>query len=191
MSTGFGLMNVQCHGSHTVFQVGYDGSIPGDGAVWTSDVYSNVWGTHAEANGALNDLTNISYPSLFYSISCQNASIDSFQTAQWPRRSVAEGYTVMSPSIGGPAFFGNTRYGLVGPSSSLLDEFDLLLKAGTVVDGQLPFHALELQKWYQNSFISIIFLNIPTISLVARKCQYGQPRHPYSQVQQLRIMVRL
>ena len=44
--------------------------------------------------------------------------IDSFQTAQWPGRSVAEGYTVMSPSIGGPAFFGNTRYGLVGPSSS-------------------------------------------------------------------------
>ena len=47
----------------------------------------------------------------------------------------------MSPSIGGPAFFGNTRYGFIGPSSSLLDQFDLLLKAGTVVDGQSPFHA--------------------------------------------------
>ena len=84
MSVGFGLMNIQCHGSHTVFPVGTDGAIPGDGAVWTADTYSNVWSDNAEANGALNDLTNINHPSLFYSISCQNASIDSFQTAQWP-----------------------------------------------------------------------------------------------------------
>jgi len=83
-----------------------------------------------ENNDGLDCLTNEDYPSVLYSISCNNNPFDDYKISSYPGRNLGEGFTVITKA-GGPAFLGNTRYGWVSTSYQLYKKFADLLTAGT------------------------------------------------------------
>lgn len=88
--------------------------------------YSSVVPTNATGtNGGLDDLTDYNYPGIVYSISCDNVPFDDYDPHNWgwgEGYNLAEAYTVQS-TAGGIAFLGNSRYGWIGSSYRLFDEF--------------------------------------------------------------------
>jgi len=80
----------------------------------------------AEPNNGFDNLTNINYPFIIYSISCLNVSFDDYLFDNPNQRCLGTAFTLL-PNIGGPAYLGNTRYGW-DPSSCVL--FAGELKAG-------------------------------------------------------------
>ena len=84
-----------------------------------------------EFGDALDCLTNENYPSIVYTVGCDNTPFDIYNPmGWWPGRNLGEGFTVITKA-GGPALLGNTRYGYVSGSSSLYQKFADLLTLGT------------------------------------------------------------
>lgn len=87
-------------------------------------------GTINETGNGLDNMDNINYPSIIYSISCTNTPLDDFNpSGDWPNGNFGEAFTVNS-NAGGPAFLGNTRYGWVYYSYLIYGEFANLIAAG-------------------------------------------------------------
>jgi len=82
-----------------------------------------------ETGNGFDNLTNSNYPSLFYSMSCDNMPIDDFNHDA-SVKNLAESYTMYNTG-GGPAYLGNTRYGWVSSSSHLFNIFADLISNGT------------------------------------------------------------
>ncbi|HEY9123058.1 MAG TPA: C25 family cysteine peptidase, partial [Bacteroidales bacterium] len=75
-----------------------------------------------ESNNGMDKLTNSDYPTIIYSISCENVPFDDYKTPiGW--RNLGEAFLCMYNS-GGPAYLGNTRYGWVTFSSELYKVFN-------------------------------------------------------------------
>ncbi len=95
---------------------------------WNCIVPANASGT----DGGLDDLTNFNYPSINYSLSCDNAPFDDYDPHNWGwdiGYNIAEAYTVQS-TAGGIAFLGNSRYGWIGYSYTLYYKFIDQINAG-------------------------------------------------------------
>lgn len=82
----------------------------------------------AENGNGLDNMTNVNYPSINYSISCDNMPFDDYKT-EAGERNFGESYTVISGG-GGPVFIGNTRYGWVSTSYVLYGYFIDLISGG-------------------------------------------------------------
>ncbi|MBN2164913.1 MAG: hypothetical protein JW717_01415 [Marinilabiliaceae bacterium] len=98
--------------------------------VATIDNYDALYGYQyaEETDNGLDDLTNIEYPAINYSIACETMPFDDFGTAVGARN-MGESYTCMNIG-GGPSYIGNTRYGWVGTSYRLFDEFVGIITSG-------------------------------------------------------------
>lgn len=83
----------------------------------------------AETGNGFDNMTNANYPALNYSISCETMPFDDFGTPV-NDRNMGESYTCISNG-GGPAYMGNTRYGWVGSSYLLFEDFIDVISAGT------------------------------------------------------------
>lgn len=84
-----------------------------------------------EFGDALDCLTNENYPSIVYTVGCDNTPFDIYNPmGWWPGRNLGEGFTVITKA-GGPAMLGNTRYGYISGSSNLYEKFADLLTLGT------------------------------------------------------------
>lgn len=94
----------------------------------THDNYDNEV---PESGNGLDCLTNSDYPSILYSVACDNFAFDDFDPmGWWPGRCLGEGFTVLT-GAGGPTFLGNTRFGYVWSSTELYKKFAELITAGT------------------------------------------------------------
>ena len=82
-----------------------------------------------ETGNGFDNLTNSNYPSIFYSISCENMPFDDYNHDA-SVKNLAESYTMYN-SGGGPAYLGNTRYGYVYSSSVMFNKFADLISNGT------------------------------------------------------------
>lgn len=83
----------------------------------------------AETGNGFDNLTNTNHPSINYSISCETMPFDDFGTPI-DDRNMGETYTCISNG-GGPAYIGNTRYGWVGTSYLLFEDFVDIIAAST------------------------------------------------------------
>ncbi|MFZ2323532.1 MAG: C25 family cysteine peptidase, partial [Ignavibacteriaceae bacterium] len=86
----------------------------------------------AETGNGLDNLNNLGYPGIVYSISCDITPFDDFNPNNWwndTDRNMGEGFTVVSKN-GGPALLGNTRFGYVTSSSLLYRQFANLIEGG-------------------------------------------------------------
>ncbi len=95
---------------------------------WNLIVPSNASGT----DGGLDDLTNYNFPSINYSLSCDNAPFDDYDPSNWgwdEGYNIAEAFTVQS-TAGGIAFLGNSRYGWITASYILYYKFIDQINAG-------------------------------------------------------------
>lgn len=74
-----------------------------------------------EGNG-FDNLTNYNYPSVMYSISCENMPFDAIESSHSDRYNLGEAFLCYSDA-GGVAYLGNTRNGYVDESFRLFEEF--------------------------------------------------------------------
>lgn len=84
----------------------------------------------AESGNGFDNLTNIDYPSIYYSISCETMPFDDFGTPSG-EKNMAEVYTTISKG-GGSAYLGNTRQGKINGSYKLFMRFADLISNDTV-----------------------------------------------------------
>ena len=140
MSNHYGFIHLYCHGGPTRFSVKGNPN----GRIWTGDDYCATGYCSDEAGDGLDNMTNINYPAIVYSICCGVAGFDDYQQGgeSWPGRSIVEGWTVCDDLIGGPNFLGNTRLGLHWISADLECQFGYLLALGTQdpESGESYFH---------------------------------------------------
>ncbi len=81
-----------------------------------------------ESQDALDNLTNIDYPAITYSVGCDNTPFDNYHTDP-ENYNLAESFTVKNLT-GGPAFLGNTRFGWTYSSYKLFQVFADLIEGG-------------------------------------------------------------
>jgi hypothetical protein len=86
-----------------------------------NDNYPGMYSARPESNNGFDNLTNTDYPTIIYSISCDNMPFDDYG-APTECRNLAEAFMCMNSS-GGPAYLGNTRYGWVDYSTYLYRDF--------------------------------------------------------------------
>lgn len=72
-----------------------------------------------EEGNTFTDMTNVNYPSIYYSISCETMPFDIPDSINY---SMGKTYTCISNG-GGPAYLGNTRNGYVGYSRQIFGNF--------------------------------------------------------------------
>ncbi|HPR87312.1 MAG TPA: C25 family cysteine peptidase [bacterium] len=158
MSNHYGLLNWYCHGNVNSFSAFR--SNPSSRMVWTTDdgsLYdlSDVLQTSGIAGDGLDNMTNVDFPAVIYSICCETCAFDDFRTTSRPdtipndgntyplgQRSMPEGYMTATNKICGPIKLGNTRYGYVYSSYQLHQEFCDLWANG-ITDagsGQTSYH---------------------------------------------------
>lgn len=123
----YGLMSWFNHGSpHAVamYTVGYNQTINDTkSCIVSTDAWDISHGTSTitESGNGFNNLTNENYPSIVYTISCDNNPFDEWHTdAGYPN--MGEAFTSWN-SGGGPAYIGNSRYGYPGTSHDLMNKF--------------------------------------------------------------------
>jgi len=75
-----------------------------------------------ETGNGFNNMTNIDYPSIFYSISCETMPFDSYGNIPSGNYNMGKTFTCISNG-GGPAYLGNTREGWVSYSYLLFGNF--------------------------------------------------------------------
>ena len=90
--------------------------------------YHSYMVTQETGNG-LDNMTNYCHPTVFYSISCTTMPFDNYDKwGEGYRRNMGDMYTCVAKG-GGPAYLGNTRFGLITASSNLAGIFfDFMLK---------------------------------------------------------------
>jgi hypothetical protein len=135
MSDNYGMLNWHCHGSVTTERVRPEFDAGGNyiqaSSVWTKHDYCSKWVCCEPPGDGLDHMTNTNRYSVCYSIGCDNAAFDHFQSDTWFGRCMADGFTTFLASVGGPALLGNTRYGWLGSSQALQRDFGDLLTLGT------------------------------------------------------------
>lgn len=90
--------------------------------VTSVDSYSN-WTMIDEIDNGFDRLTNSTYPSIVYSISCSNMPFDDYgNSVEQKTYNLGEVFTCLSLG-GGPAYLGNTRTGYVFLSKELYKHF--------------------------------------------------------------------
>lgn len=89
----------------------------------------NNAGHEPEEGNGLDNLTNLNYPAIAYSIACTVTPYDNEKNNYSAKYNVGESFTV-GGLYGGPAFIGNTRYGWVSFSYLQQQEFNKQIKNG-------------------------------------------------------------
>ena len=93
--------------------------------VVSMDVYDEhdewLYSSKPEQGNGFDNLTNNLCPSIMYSVSCDNMPFDDYNTPNGTRN-LGEVFTGISNG-GGPAYLGNTRYGIVNYSIKLYKQF--------------------------------------------------------------------
>jgi hypothetical protein len=95
---------------------------------WDEDP-SHIYAVIPENNNGLDGLNNKDYPSIAYTIACDVTPFDDFNH-DISLKNVGESFTVLTES-GGPHFLGNTRYGWVGTSYLLFEDFVDVITSNT------------------------------------------------------------
>lgn len=114
MNNHYGLYSWFNHGAPTTISVMSVGL--NQGPWWLVTTTDAINEGESETGNGLDNLTNEKYPSICYSIGCENVPFDVFDNCNWHTgRNMAQGFTVITKS-GGPAFLGNSRYGWVSSS---------------------------------------------------------------------------
>lgn len=116
----YGLLGNHNHGGPLVYGVasnGIKGEAPNNKGVFAMDSYDELFPTNDEDGNGFDNLTNELYPSIMYSTSCDNMPFDQYNTPTGTYN-LGRVFTCRSNG-GGPAYIGNTRYGLT-PSSAYL-----------------------------------------------------------------------
>ncbi len=151
MNYHYGIYSLFCHGNPraiVTMQSGYD-SNSFKRHVTALDEYPDGGG---ENGNGLDNLTNENYPSLMYSIGCNNSPFDHYDPfGDWPQtRNMAHGFTVQT-EVGGPAFLGNSRLGFVDTSPELYQIF-----ADKMVSGSTNLGRAELlsKAYYGDHYLS-------------------------------------
>jgi len=128
MNNHYGLFSWFCHGN----TVGGNSFIV---SMSSGIIGSPYWGVfsqdanNAESNNGLDNLTSLSYPSLLYSVSCDNMPFDkTSNNNNGGVRNLGEAFTVL-PQTGGVAFLGNTRYGYIDESLDIYINFADLINS--------------------------------------------------------------
>jgi hypothetical protein len=76
-----------------------------------------------ESGNGFDNMTNTDFPTINYSISCTTMPFDDFEYITSPsERNMGESFTCISNG-GGPAYLGNTRYGIIDDSYLLFEKF--------------------------------------------------------------------
>ena len=84
--------------------------------------YNRLW--ISESGNGFDNMTNIDYPSVYYSISCTTMPFDDYEyLSSSNERNMGESYTCISQG-GGPAYLGNTRSGWIYESYLLFEQFN-------------------------------------------------------------------
>lgn len=115
------------HGSPEGISVRTNGVSQG-GYYGITALQEDVWYLEKETANGLNNLTNMDYPAIAYSIACTVTPFDIVNEYN-VKHNVGESFTV-GGLYGGPAFIGNTRYGWVSSSYLLQKEFNKHIKNG-------------------------------------------------------------
>lgn len=127
--THYGLLGNFNHGGALCYGVATRGNSEGGHDASHGIVAMDYYDTHDEwlystmeddRNG-FDNLSNSSYPSIMYSISCSNMPFDSYDTPSGTNN-LGKVFTCIS-SGGGPAYLGNTRTGYVLSSTILYQKF--------------------------------------------------------------------
>ena len=115
--TNFGTAtygNWSAGGSHPPCPVNY-------GPISNKSYTANSSCNYNESANGFEDLTNSSFPTMVYSVSCENIPFDNYGR-QSGYRTLSEGFTVMYNG-GGHAYLGNTRDGWIGTGQDLETNF--------------------------------------------------------------------
>ncbi|MBN1927241.1 MAG: hypothetical protein JW798_15515 [Prolixibacteraceae bacterium] len=108
-------------------------------------------GTIAENGNGFDNMTNVDYPSVYYSISCTTMPFDDFEfVTSASERNMGESYTCIS-SGGGPIYLGNTRYGWVGDSYLLFEQFINAIKDSSFFN--IGIAETKSKKWYNDRYL--------------------------------------
>lgn len=158
MNNHYGLYSWFNHGAPntiSVRSVGYNNS-PWWLVTTTDDISG---GGVPETGNGLDNLTNEEFPSVCYSIGCDNTPFDILNPCGWfTGRNMGQGFTVIT-NTGGPAFLGNTRFGWVGTSYQLYKKLADLIRIGGIdpESGKSHLHlgAAELvsKQQYNNHYL--------------------------------------
>lgn len=157
----YGLMSWFNHGSpHSVamYTVGYNETINDTkSCIVSTDAWDINHGatTITESGNGFDNLTNVNYPSIVYTISCDNNPFDEWHTdAGYPN--MGEAFTTWY-SGGGAAYLGNSRYGYTYTSHSLMEAFlDRLQTSNTNnVNLQLGYAEAISKQNYQSHYVCL------------------------------------
>ena len=127
---------------------------------WLVTSTDNIVAGEPEVGNGLDNLTNESFPSICYSIGCDNTPFDILNPCGWfTGRNMGQGFTVIT-NTGGPAFLGNTRFGWVGTSYQLYKKLADLIRIGGIdpESGKSHLHLgvaeLVSKQQYTNHYLS-------------------------------------
>ncbi|MBN1186132.1 MAG: hypothetical protein JXB49_27880 [Bacteroidales bacterium] len=136
-STKYGFVSWFAHGSPLGVAVGTKG-INESGYnskfnVATLDDYDLNYGSNFmdETDNGLDDMTNIGYPTIAYTVACDVMPFDDYIFNDPLVRNMGEAFTCISNG-GGPHFLGNTRMGYVEYSYLMLGLFANLINNGVI-----------------------------------------------------------
>lgn len=105
----------------------------------------------SESGNGFDNMTNMDYPSIYYSISCTTMPFDDYEYVNSAsERNMGESYTCISAG-GGPIYLGNTREGLIDYSYLLFEKFINALKDSSVFN--IGIAEAKSKLWYNNRFL--------------------------------------
>lgn len=116
--------------------------------------------TIPEVGNGFDNLTNYDSPAIMYSLSCDNMPFDDYgnRYKDHGMRNLGESFLCMSKG-GGVAYFGNTRYGFSGASSSLAYLFFAAVQDNSV-ENRLGILEYQSKVRFRNSSSYSHFLNL-------------------------------
>ena len=130
MNNHYGLYSWFNHGAPNTISV--KSHLEHQSPWWLVTSTDDIVAGEPEVGNGLDNLTNEEFPSICYSIGCDNTPFDIINPCGWfTGRNMGQGFTVIT-NTGGPAFLGNTRFGWVGTSFQLYQKFADLIRIGSI-----------------------------------------------------------
>jgi len=136
MNNHYGLYSWFHHGSPNTIAVRSTGS--NQAPYWlvtTTDDITGGGNAIPESGNGLDNLANEMFPSICYSLACNNTPFDimfNFEPCNWfTGRNLGQGFTVVT-NAGGAAFLGNSRLGWTMFSDGLYKKFADLIRIGSI-----------------------------------------------------------
>ncbi len=131
-NTHYGFASFFVHGGPRCVAVATQGNNgcfdpPAKRKVTSMDSYL-TWCEIPEEGNGIDNMTNSTHPTVFYSISCETMPFDEYKI-NTGERNMGEVYTAISQG-GGPTYLGNTRYGWVSFSKLLFEKFINVITSG-------------------------------------------------------------